>query len=142
MHRTFGRCLTRMLLCPLMLGSLMLTLNAWAHQTQDECELWPELPNVMRTELHSCVEPPVARKIGQVCVRHEWLCGDGDFGGWFARWAREVDAPMRLELLENQLIFSAEDKDQAWAIFMAASPQATEGFTLLLSRMRPEVAHR
>lgn len=128
-------CLLRVFL---MLG-LSLSGGVHAHQNANICDVWQELPYAALRQLDPCGEPPVQRRIQSACVRHEWLCGRKDFGGWFTQWAEAMDSPIRLELIEGQMIFSSEHDDQAWAIFLNSESVSAQGFVLLLSRIRAAV---
>ena len=121
------------LLC---MAGLTWSSQALTRPTEHVCDQWEPLPFVALNQLEQCGDAPVQRRIQGVCVRHEWLCGDSDFGVWFAKWAQEVDSPIRLELREGQMIFSSEHDNQAWAVFWTPASEPSQGFVLLLSRLR------
>lgn len=100
------------------------------------CGSWPSLPYESMRALSLCAQPPVERRVGELCLRHEWLCGDRRFESWFEHWMREMNEPFRLERRLGQLIFSAEQQKSAWALFWFATDQSEKGFAVLFSRLR------
>ena len=100
------------------------------------CGDWERLPYRAIGELEVCDEPPVQRRLGDLCVRHEWLCGRGTFERWFERWMAEVDEPIRLEAKMDQLIFSGESQQTAWALFWSKNDESKRNFVVLFSRLR------
>ena len=102
------------------------------------CPAWQDWPYKAISALTPCDEAPVERRIGRVCTRHEWRCGDGVFQDWFAHWLSELKDPVRVQKRQGQLIFSGEEQTTAWAIFWAIDPSTEPGFALLLSRLRAQ----
>jgi hypothetical protein len=94
------------------------------------------LPHAQLRALSPCESPAVSRQIGQVCARHEWLCGDDDFGLWFIRWAEEIDVPFAIEQRQGHWIFSATAQEVSWAVFWAPRADSSKRFALLVSRLR------
>lgn len=100
------------------------------------CPPWPEhQPDALRA-LSTCLEPPVQRQIGNLCVRHEWRCGKTTFKHWFEHWMAEANEPFVVEKRLGQFIFSGQQGDTAWAVFWGPEGEAAQGFVILVSRMR------
>lgn len=100
------------------------------------CGVWEQLPHEALHLLTVCDEPPVQRQLGNVCVRHEWLCGKTTFRDWFDGWMAQRDEPIVMEQRMGQLIFSGVYQDTAWAMFWAPVNENRNGFVVLLSRLK------
>jgi len=48
----------------------------------------------------------------------------------------EVDEPILLEKRLEQLVFSGQYDDTAWALFWASASDQNKGFVVLVSRLR------
>ena len=100
------------------------------------CNAWPPLPHEALRGLAACAEPAVERQAGQVCLRHEWLCGQATFKDWFEHWMAQLDEPVAMEKRLGQMIFSGQHQDTAWAVFWLPVDEDAKGFVVLVSRMR------
>lgn len=105
-------------------------------KVRDVCAVWDPIPQAELALLDSCGKEPVQRRIGALCVRHEWRCGAEGFEGWFMRWMDQAGPEVRVEQREGQFIFSQETGAQALALFWMPNPDALVGFEVLVSRMR------
>lgn len=103
---------------------------------QPSCPTWHRWPQEAVRNLIPCDQGAVQRRIGQLCVRHEWRCGAGRFEDWLSQWLKQSAEPVRLEKRLGQLIFSGEHNGEAWALFWAIDARPSSGFVLLLSRLR------
>ena len=108
-----------------------------AKSPAEQCGPWPALPHAELRQLSPCMSAATARQIGQVCVRHEWRCGLGDFGQWFARWAQSVNEPFAAALEGEHWIYSSVSAEDSWAVFWSPEVRTTDGFVVLVSRLRP-----
>ena len=99
------------------------------------CQAWPQLPIDALSVLVPC-SAPVERRIGRLCARHEWRCGAGSFERWFDLWMRQQQEAIRVQRKLGQLILSGEHQGQSWAVFWGIEPVQTEGFAVLVSRLR------
>lgn len=106
--------------------------------SQDQCGAWPAWPDAAINALAPCDQPAVQRRIGKLCVRHEWRCGSGAFEDWLGHWLEQSHAPIQLERRAGQLIFSGHDQALAWALFWAIESEPQSEFMVLLSRMRAQ----
>jgi len=106
--------------------------------SENRCGAWPAWPDAAINSLAQCDQPAVERRIGKLCVRHEWRCGGGAFEDWLGHWLEQSQAPIQLERRSGQLIFSGLDHGIAWAVFWGIEPAPQSGFTVLLSRMRAQ----
>ena len=109
-----------------------------AAASKDQCAAWPVWPNAAMNSLALCDQPAVERRIGKLCVRHEWRCGVGAFEDWLGQWLEQTQAPIQLERRSGQLIFSSHEQGVAWAMFWAIQAEPQSRFTVLLSRMRAQ----
>ena len=100
------------------------------------CLPWQEMPHDAWRLLTLCGEPQVERQLGNVCVRHEWLCGKSTFKDWFDHWMAQFDEPFVVQEQLGQLIFSGMHEDMAWAMFWAPAAEHKQGFVILLSRLK------
>lgn len=100
------------------------------------CDDWQQMPYDALRLLTVCDEPPVQRKLGNLCVRHEWLCGKTTFKNWFDQWMAQTDEPIIVEQRIGQLIFNGVYQDTAWALFWAPIEEEKNGFVVLLSRLK------
>ena len=106
--------------------------------SQEGCEPWPAWTDDAINALVICDQPAVERRIGDLCVRHEWRCGNGAFESWLGYWLDQTQASIQLERRAGQLIFSGQNQAVAWALFWAIESEPQPGFMVLLSRMRAQ----
>ncbi len=112
----------------------------YAQTSVGSCKDWPALPHAELRQLSPCMSAATARQIGQVCVHHQWRCGLGDFGHWFARWAQSVNEPFAASLEGEHWIYSSVSQEDSWAVFWSPEVKTTDGFVVLVSRLRPAKA--
>lgn len=118
---------------PLMTGiMMMLSIMPMA----SACLPWSGHAHGALHDLELCGEPPIERQLGNVCVRHEWLCGKQAFNEWFAQWMAEIDSLIFMEKRMGQFIFSGQHQETSWAVFWAPVDQQPKGFAILVSRLR------
>ena len=108
-----------------------------AFATTDDCTGWSSATHPALMSLNDCDQDPVIRRVGKLCIRHEWRCLQESFSDWVARWFAELQEPVRLEIKEDLLIFSGESATEAWAIFWQSVPSTESESRILLSRIRP-----
>lgn len=120
----------------LLLALCIVSTVSWAG-SERSCMPWVPLESKALNRLVTCEDEPVQRQVGQVCLRHEWRCGDEPFGQWLASWLAEMHEPIAMAMQGDQLVFSGQFGADHLALFWKVRPEDKPGFQVLVSRIRP-----
>lgn len=116
----------------------LVSVASWAG-SEPTCSPWSRIDSQALNRLSICEDVPVDRLVGQVCLRHEWRCGDEPFGQWLATWLSEMLEPVSMAVQGNQLVFSGQFGRDHLALFWTVRSEDTPGFRVLVSRIRPVI---
>jgi len=136
-----------MVIRSLRLGSLLSVALLWlaplpALAHDDRCGPWPEPQQPVMQMLQTCAEPPITRRLGDVCTEVRWLCGDHGIEVWIDRLMTQSTAEWLVHRLDKGLVFAqwSSDSNASVAIFWSPENQKLNsnepGLRLMVSRLR------
>jgi hypothetical protein len=89
-----------------------------------------------------CGEPPISRRLGDVCTELRWLCSEQTIEAWIDRLMTQSTTEWFVHRLEQGLVFAqwSNEDDSSMGLFW--SPKSTNmppnesGVRIMVSRLR------
>lgn len=114
--------------------------NALANN--DHCGSWPPPQNALLQTMQICAEPPIARRLGNVCTEVRWLCSDHVIEAWIDQLMTQSANEWFVHRIDKGLVFAqwSIDPNASMGIFWSPSntalPANESGLRIMVSRLK------